>query len=102
MKDIWNVSPGLLILPNGVEIAPGTSIELPKEYAENEGVASWVADGLASANPPPAAMLDELTATIIERDTLAIENADLVAKMAEMQADLDAATAQKDQGAAKK
>lgn len=96
MKEIWNVSPGLLILPNGMEIAPGSSIELPKQYADNEGVASWVADGLASENPPPAAMLDELTATTIERDTLAIENADLLAKIAAMQADLDAATTPKD------
>lgn len=96
MKQIWNVSPGLLILPNGVEIAPGTSIELPNQYADNAGVASWVADGLASANPPPAAALDELEATKGERDTLAAENSDLLAKLATMQADLDAATAPKE------
>lgn len=95
MKQIWNVSPGLLILPNGVEIAPGAAIDLPKQYAENEGVASWVADGLASENPPPAAALDELTAIIIERDALAIENADMAKQLAELQAQLDAATSAK-------
>lgn len=88
MAKLWNVSPGLLILPNGNEIAPGASIDLPKEYADNAGVASWLEDGLASKNPAPAAALDELTA---ER----IKNADLEAKLAAMQKDLDAATAPK-------
>lgn len=88
LKMLYNVSPGLLILPNGVEIAPGSCIELPKEYAGNAGVASWIADGLASENPAPAAVLDELSATRIERD-------DLVAEVADLKAKLEAATAKK-------
>lgn len=85
MAKIWNVSTGLLVLPNGVEIAPGAGITLPKEYADNAGVASWLEDGLASENPAPAAALDELTA---ER----IKTADLEAQIAALQKDLEAAT----------
>lgn len=36
-----------LIIPNGVEIAPGETVDLPAEFAENAGVLAWVADGLA-------------------------------------------------------
>ena len=83
-KKLFNVSPGLLILPNGTEIHPGEGIDLPKEYAGNAGVLSWFADGLASDNPAPKAVQDELTAVKAERDELA-------AQLAELQAQIDAA-----------
>lgn len=38
----------MLILPNGVEIAPGETKDLPAEYAANGGVLAWVEDGLAA------------------------------------------------------
>lgn len=85
-KKLYNVSPGLLILPNGTEIRPGEGIDLPKEYADNAGVASWLADGLASENPAPKATLDELTATKVERDELAEQVAALQAQIAAMTA----------------
>ena len=85
-QTLFNVSPGLLILPSGVEILPGMSIDLPEEFAANEGVASWIADGLASDQPPPAALQDELTVARAERDALASE-------VDELRAQLEAATA---------
>lgn len=87
-KKLYNVSPGLLILPNGVEITPGTSVDLPKEYADNAGVASWIADGLASESPPQIVVVADLAAVTMERDLLAEQ-------VAELQAQLDAATAPK-------
>lgn len=83
-RKLFNISPGLLILPNGTEIHPGESIDLPKEFANNAGVLSWFADGLASESPAPQAVQDELTAVKAERD-------DLAAKVAELQAQIDAA-----------
>lgn len=44
---ITAISASLLILPNGTEIAPGETIDLPAEFAENAGVLAWVAEGLA-------------------------------------------------------
>lgn len=62
MPKLISTTTGLLILPNGQEIAPGETVDLPAEFVGNAGVASWVADGLAeieadepAADPDPAA-----------------------------------------------
>lgn len=44
---LHNVATSLLILPDGTEIAPGAQVDIPPVYAENAGVLSWIADGLA-------------------------------------------------------
>ena len=86
VANLFNVSPGLLILPNGVEIPPGGHIEVPEEYAENAGVLSWIIDALASENPPPDVVVADLATVTVERDALA-------AQVADLQAQLEAATA---------
>ena len=40
-----NRSGGLLILPDGTEIANGANAEIPAETAKNAGVAEWLASG---------------------------------------------------------
>jgi len=40
-----NTSGGLLILPDGTEIANGANAEIPAETAKNAGVAEWLASG---------------------------------------------------------
>ena len=87
-KTLYNVSPGLLILPNGTEIPAGQSIDLPGEYEANEGVLSWIADGLASDTAPPEVVVVDLATVTDERDALAVQ-------VAELQAQLEAATAPK-------
>lgn len=48
MATVANISQSLLILPDGVEIPLGGEVETADDYAENAGVKSWVADGLAT------------------------------------------------------
>lgn len=38
-----------LILPDGTEIAPGETVDLGNDVTKNEGVQSWIADGLLVA-----------------------------------------------------
>ena len=40
-----NTSGGLLILPDGTEIANGANAEIPAEMAKNAGVAGWIGSG---------------------------------------------------------
>lgn len=40
-----NTSGGLLILPDGTEIANGANAEIPAAMAKNAGVAEWLASG---------------------------------------------------------
>ena len=44
---ITALTASLLILPNGTEVAPGETVDLPAEFAANSGVLAWAADGLA-------------------------------------------------------
>ena len=44
---ITAITASMLILPNGAEIAPGETVDLPAELAVNSGVLAWVADKLA-------------------------------------------------------
>lgn len=49
---IKNIQPGKLILPNGTEVATGETVDLPADFAENKGVADWVAEGRAELIKP--------------------------------------------------
>lgn len=87
---IWNVTTGLLILPNGDEIAPGESLPLPDEFAQNDGVLSWVKDGLATTEEPvrltvsvtAEQALAEADAAKVERDAALSEVERLKAELA--------------------
>ena len=46
--------PGLLVLPNGEEIAHGADVEITAELAKNAGVADWIERGwLETAKAEP-------------------------------------------------
>lgn len=95
-KHIWNISTGILGLPNGVQIGPGESIEIG-EFSENAGVLSWVADGLASFAGPGKVVVvksedvQALEAEIASRD----------AQIADMTKALEIVTAERDDALAK-
>ena len=89
---LFNVSPGKLILPNGQEIAPGGEVEITKDLAENAGVKSWIADGLLG-NALPAKQSADLAA---ENARLTAENEAQAAQIAQLTADLEAATKPKE------
>lgn len=54
MAKMLNQSSSLLILPNGVEIQPGATIDVPAEFAGNLGVKMWIDDGLLVPAPKEA------------------------------------------------
>lgn len=90
--------PGLLIMPDGTEVRKGDAVEVSKGMSTNAGVSEWISNewlvdeaGYKAPEDAP-----DVVALTTERDTLAAENADLMAKIAAMQADLDAATTPKD------
>lgn len=71
IKRIWNISPGILGLPNGTEIGPGENAPIPAEFAENDGIQSWVKDGLAATEEPKrVAVSVTAEAALAEVDTL--------------------------------
>lgn len=82
--------PGKLILPNGDEIATGADVTIAKDAAKNPGVIEWITNGwlVDPASIPAPEMAADLLVITNERD-------DLLAKVAELQAALDAATAPK-------
>ena len=90
-KKLWNISTGILGLPNGAQIGPGESAELG-EFAENAGVSAWVAEGLASLD-------GAAKVTIIQSDGEAALQAKidfLEAQVTDLTAQLDAATKPKE------
>ena len=96
---IWNVTTGLLILPTGDEVAPGESAPLSAELAENEGVLSWIKDGLATTEEPvrvtltvPAeAALAEAQAAQAEAEVAKAERDAALAEVDRLKAELAAA-----------
>jgi hypothetical protein len=86
----FNVSPGLLVLPDGTEIPPGESFTLTDELAKNAGVRSWQADGLISDKAASAAVDDSAAQAEIGRLTAELAAAN--EQIAKLQADLEAAT----------
>jgi len=50
-----NTSGGLLILPDGTEIANGAKADIPAALAKNAGIAEWLASGWLVPVAPPVA-----------------------------------------------
>lgn len=85
---LWNISPGILGLPNGVQIGPGESLAIG-EFAENAGVLSWVADGLASFDGPAQVVIvrsDDVAAVEAALAAMTAERDVALAKIAELEA----------------
>jgi hypothetical protein len=88
----FNVSPGILVLPDGTEISPGGDFAMTEELAKNAGVQSWRADGLISDQVPQASGGGELTVAQAEIERLTIELAAANEQIAKLQAEIEAAT----------
>ena len=89
MADYINASQGSLVLPGGVEIAPGATADVAEELASNPAVAEWISAGRLVTPDKWAPVASE---TI---DSLKAQIADQAAQIAALQADLAAATAPK-------
>lgn len=92
---LFNVSPGLLILPDGTEVPPGGDFELTKDLAANAGVKSWLADGLVAGNAPTRGDAGDSAEVAALKDTVAALTARVAeadGQIAKLTADLEAAT----------
>ena len=97
VEKLFNVSSGILILPDGTEVAPGVGFELTKEWASNSGVKSWVDDGLASSDAPRRSAPDvDFSALQAEIDKLTAELAEANGQIDKLTADLADANGQID------
>lgn len=83
MATIANVSQSLLVLPDGVEIPVGQSVETADDYADNAGVKSWVVDGMATVTVKQAKGSKKAAAEPVTPTAPAID-ADLLAQAAEL------------------
>lgn len=80
MLSLTNATKASLILPGEIEVAPGASIKISKDTAANSAVSGWIAGRWLVPD-------DEYEPVVVE--TIA----DLKAQVAELQAQLEAATA---------
>ncbi len=94
MAKFTNVYPGVLILPNGTEIAKGDDVDLDKETLAIAGVAEWVdKEWLVKpgdvAKAQPSKDFETLKAALADSEKA---TADRDATIAKLTADLEAAT----------
>jgi hypothetical protein len=79
MTKYVNVYPGILVLPNGDEVAKGATVDLSSKDAENFGVQEWLSKGyLVKPGDAPKAAPTEDTKALhaeIERLTAALSKA---------------------------
>lgn len=82
-KTLYNINVGLLVLPDGTVVHPGTSVDLPEELEGNLGIASWIEDKLASFSPSAVEEVKDVSAQLEEAKS---ENEAMAAKIAELEA----------------
>lgn len=97
MAGYVNTTPGLFIMPGGIEAVPGVEVDIDKEAAKNPSVAAWIADGrLVEAGkyaPAAADTIDGLRAQVADLTAqLEAANDQIAATAAAELAAMDAAT----------
>ena len=91
-EKLFNVSSGLLVLPDGAKVLPGEGFDVTKDLSANSGVQSWIKDRLVASDAPREVATPDTSALQADVVKLTAELADANDQIAKLTADLAAAT----------